>query len=170
MAETNLRNYSTEERLNKIDVDLITLTPTTTTATCDAGDVIFQADEIENIVSVNGGTCILQSLGILDDDDKGEAIDIVFMDTTGLLDATAAGGTAIDAADGVIPDAILGIVHISNYFDGLAWQYGHKENLGLVLKAASDSTSIYVTGVNRSGGALTWTASGIRLKLGFIKD
>jgi len=169
MAETNLRNYSTEERLNKIDVDLITLTPTTTTAECVSGDVIFQADEIENIVSVNGGTCILQSLGILDDDDNGQAMDIVFMDTTGLLDATAAGGTAIDAADGVIPDAILGIVHISNYFDGLAWQYGHKENIGLVLKAAAGTKSIYISAINR-GATDTWTAAGLRLKIGVVKD
>ena len=169
MAETNLRNYSTEERLNKIDVDLITLTPDTTTAACATGDVIFQADEIENIVSVNGGTCILQSLGILDDDYNGQAMDIVFMDTTGLLDATAAGGTAIDAADGVIPDAILGIVHISKYFDGLAWQYGHKENIGLVLKAAAGTKSIYLSAVNR-GSASTWTAAGLRLKIGVVKD
>ena len=169
MAATDIFKYSTNERLGKMDVDVITLTPDTATEACSDGEVIFQADELPNIVSVNGGTCIVQSIGVLDDDDHGGAIDIVFMDTTGLLDAGDDGGT-IDAADGVIPDAILGVVGITNYFDGIAWKYGHKENIGLVLKAASDSTSIYVAGVNRSGGALTWTASGIRLKLGFVKD
>ena len=169
MAKTKLQQYSVQEKLNKMDVDVITKTVVCTTNACSDGEVIFQGDEIENAVAVNGGTCILQSVGLLDDDDKGGAIDLVFFDSNVELDDSD-DGTAIDAADGSIPDSILGVVTISNYFDGVAWQYGHKENIGLVLKAASDSTSIYVAGVNRSGGALTWTASGIRLKLGIVKD
>ena len=169
MAETELRKYAVIEKLNKMAVDLITLTPDTATEACSDGEVIFQADEIQNAVATEGGTCILQSIGVLDDDDHGGTIDIVFMDTTGLLDAGDDGGT-IDAADGAIPDAILGVVTISNYFDGIAWKYGHKENIGLVLKAASSTKSIYVAGVNRSGGALTWTAAGLRFKFGIVKD
>ena len=168
MAETKIRKYAVIERLGKMDVDVITLTPDTATEECVAGDVIFQADEIENCVSVQGGTCILQSIGVLDDDDNGQAIDIVFMDTTGLLDAGDDGGT-IDAADGVIPDAILGVVQITSYFDGIAWQYGYKTNIGLVLKAPSASKSIYVSAVNR-GSTATWTAAGLRLQIGVIKD
>ena len=169
MADPLIRQYRVQERLGKMDVDVITLTPSTTTAECVVGDVIFQADELTNLVSVPAGTCIVQSIGVLDDDDNGQAIDIVFMDTTGLLDATSAGGTAIDAADGVIPDAILGVVSITNYFDGIAWQYGHKENIGLTLKAASGTTSIYVSAVNR-GATATWTAAGLRLQIGIVKD
>ena len=169
MAQTELHNYTVQEKLNKMDVDVITLTVVGDANESADNEAIFQADEIENAVAVNGGTCILQSVGLLDDDDNGGAIDLVFMDTTGLLDASD-DCTVIDAADGVIPDAILGVVTISSYFDGVLWQYGHKENIGLVLKAASGSRSIYVSGVNRSGGALTWTAAGIRLKLGIVKD
>jgi len=169
MAKTNLSGRSVSERLNAMAVDVITLTPDTATETCSDGEVIFQADELENVVAVEGGTCIVQSIGVLDDDDHGGAIDIVFMDTTGLLDAGDDGGT-IDAADGAIPDAILGVVNISNYFDGVAWKYGHKENIGLVLKAAASTKSIYVAAVNRSGGDLTWTAAGLRLKIGIVKD
>ena len=169
MADTLIRQYSVQERLGKMDVDVITLTPATTTAECVAGDVIFQADELTNMVSVPAGTCMVHSIGVLDDDDNGQAIDIVFMDTTGLLDATSAAGTAIDAADGVIPDAILGVVQITSYFDGILWQYGYKTNIGLVLKAPSASTSIYVSAVNR-GSTATWTAAGLRLQIGVIKD
>ena len=168
MAETDLFKYSANERLGKMDVDLITLTPDTATEEILAGDVIFQADEIANAVSVPGGTCILQSIGILDDDDHGQSIDLVFMNTTGLLDAGDDGGV-IDAADGAIPDAILGVVTISNYFDGILWQFGHKENIGLVLKAAAGTKSIYISAVNR-GSTKTWTAAGLRLQLGFVKD
>jgi len=169
MAETKIHGFTVQEKLNKMDVDVVTLTVASTTNACSDAEVIFQGDEIENAVAVNGGTCILQSIGLLDDDDNGGAIDLVFFDSDVELDDSD-DGTVIDAADGTIPDAILGVVQISNYFDGVLWQYGHKENLGLVLKAASGSRSIYVAGVNRSGGALTWTAAGIRLKLGFIKD
>ena len=168
MAETDLFKYSANERQGKMDVDLITLTPDTATEEILAGDVIFQADEIANAVSVPGGTCILQSIGILDDDDHGQSIDLVFMNTTGLLDASD-DCTVINAADGTIPDAILGVVSITNYFDGVLWQYGHKENIGLVLKAAAGTRSIYVSAINR-GATSTWTASGIRLKLGILKD
>ena len=169
MAQTDIYGASVQQKLNRMDVDVITLTPTTTTAECVAGDVIFQADELPNMVAVDAGTCLVHSIGVLDDDDNGQAIDIVFMDTTGLLDATSAGGTAIDAADGVIPDAILGVVAIETYFDGIAWKYGHKENVGLILKAASGTKSIYVSAVNR-GSTATWTAAGLRLKIGVIKD
>ena len=168
MARTILGTYTASERLNKMDVDVITLTPDTATEECAAGDVIFQADELPNIVSVNAGTCMIHSIGVLDDDDNGQAIDLVFMNTTGLLDAGDDGGT-IDAADGVIPDAILGVVQITSYFDGIAWQYGHRENVGLVLKAAASTRSIYVSAVNR-GSTATWTAAGLRLQIGVIKD
>ena len=169
MAETNLKNYTVQEKLNKMDVDVITLQITSHGNACSNNEVIFQGDEIENAVAVNGGTCIVQSIGLLDDSGNGGAIDLVFFDSNVELDDSD-DGTVIDAADGTIPDAILGVVSITNYFDGVAWEYGHKSNIGLVLKAASDSTSIYVAGVNRSGGALTWAASDIRLKLGFVKD
>ena len=168
MANTDISKYATNERLGKMDVDVITLPPDTATEECAAGDVIFQADELPNMVSVNAGTCMVHSIGLLDDDDNGQAIDIVFMDTTGLLDAGDDGGT-IDAADGVIPDAILGVVQITSYFDGIAWQYGYKTNIGLVLKAPSASKSIYVSAVNR-GSTATWTAAGLRLQIGVIKD
>ena len=169
MAKTQLHNYSVQEKLNKMDVDVITKTVVSTTNACSDAEVIFKGDEIENAVAVAGGTCILQSVGLLDDDDNGGTIDLVFFDSNVELDDSD-DGTVIDAADGSIPDSILGVVTISTYFDGVAWKYGHKENIGLVLKAASDSKSIYVAGVNRSGGDLTWTASGIRLKLGIVKD
>ena len=169
MAQTDLHKYTVVEKLNKMDVDVITKTVVSTTNACSDAEVIFQGDEIENAVAVNGGTCILQSVGLLDDDDNGGTIDLVFFDSNVELDDSD-DGTVIDAADGSIPDSILGVVTISTYFDGVAWKYGHKENIGLVLKAAAGSKSIYVAGVNRSGGDLTWTASGIRLKLGIVKD
>ena len=45
-----------------------------------------------------------------------------------------------------------------------------KTNIGLVLKAAASTKSIWVAGVNRNGGAVTNTAAGIQLRIGVIND
>ena len=59
MAQTKLHNYSVQEKLNKMDVDLIDVAMTTD---ADAtGEVLALVTEIPNAVSVKGGTAILQS-------------------------------------------------------------------------------------------------------------
>ena len=162
---------SADKKLNQMNVDVITVNPAVTTAECVAGDVIFQGDEISEAVAVKGGSAILQSITLLDDDDHGQSIDLVFSSGSGDLDGTAAGGTAIDVDDDTssVPGSVLGIVTVSNYFDGINWKIGTTKNIGLVLKAASDSRSIYVSAVNR-GGTKTWTASGLHLKIGLVRD
>ena len=99
MAETKIHGFTVQEKLNKMDVDVVTLTVASTTNACSDAEVIFQGDEIENAVAVNGGTCILQSIGLLDDDDNGGAIDLVFFDSDVELD---------DSDDGTV----LSLIHI----------------------------------------------------------
>ena len=167
MAETNLRAYSVDGRLNKMDVDLIDVDLVTDTdATADNG-VISNPVEIANAVSVNAGTSILQSVQLIDDDDDGAIIDLVFTQVSTNL-GTVNG--AIDAADSVAA-SILGVVSITSYFDGIAWQIAQKTNIGLVLKAAASTKSIYVGAINRNGGAVTKTAADdLHLRLGIVKD
>tara|TARA_R110002110_G_scaffold212991_2_gene425982 strand:+ start:1704 stop:2252 length:549 start_codon:yes stop_codon:yes gene_type:complete len=172
VAQTQLRPGmgSNNERLNQMKTKVFDITPTTTTAECVVGDVVFQADELANFMSEKGGTAIIQSITILDVDDEGTSLDIVFMDTDGILDATVAGGTAIDAADGVIANSVLGFTNVSNYFDGIAWKVGQKDNIGLVIKSVSTSRSIWISAVNR-GSTTTWTdAADLKLKIGYIQD
>ena len=159
---------SSNQRLNEMKTKVFTITPDNHTEEAAVAQSVFQADELENFMSEKGGTAIIQSIVILDDDDNGQSLDIVFMDTTGLLDASD-DGTVIDAADGVIPDAILGVVTVSNYFDGVLWQVGQKDNIGLSIKSASTTRSIYISAINR-GSTATWTAAGLRLKIGYIQD
>ena len=166
MAKTELHNYSVQEKLNKMDVDLITVTPTIETSAIDQHDVLFDYTEIPNAVAVNGGTAIIQSIQLLDEGDQGGVIDLVFQtDTTslGTLDA------AISITDDNARD-ILGYVTMSNYFDGIAWQMITKNNIGLIVKAASDTTSIYVAGVIRSASIDYNAATDIQLKFGMVKD
>ena len=126
---------------------------------------------ISKLTQTTDEKIIEKMISLLDDDDIGQTIDLVFSSGSGDLDATAAGGTAIDVDDdsSSVPGSILGIVTISNYFDGINWKIGTKENIGLVLKADSTTRSIYVSAVNR-GATSTWTAAGLHLKLGIVKD
>jgi hypothetical protein len=167
MANTDIFKYSTNERLGKMDVDFIDVDLVTDTdATADNG-VISNPVEIANAVSVNAGTSILQSVQLIDDDDDGAIIDLVFTQVSTNL-GTVNG--AIDAADSVAA-SILGVVSITSYFDGIAWQIAQKTNIGLVLKAAASTKSIYVGAINRNGGAVTKTAADdLHLRLGIVKD
>ena len=165
MAKTEIHKFTVQERLGKMDVDVITVTPTCDASGTNINDVLFDYVEIPNAVAVAGGSAIIQSINLLDEDDQGCLIDLVFQS-----DNTALG--TIDAAVS-ITDAnardIQGSVSMTNYFDGIAWQMSTKNNIGLTVKAASDSTSLYVAGVVRTD-SLTYTASGIQLKIGIVKD
>ena len=60
---------------------------------------------------------------------------------------------------------------MSNYTDLAASSMAIKTNIGLVVKAASGTTSIYIHTVNRSGGAYTPAAvADLKLRIGVIKD
>ena len=75
---------------------------------------------------------------------------------------------AVSGADSVL-DGILGIISITNYADMINGQVATKNNIGLILKGASSSKSIYVGGVIREAG----TARGINdidIRLGIVKD
>ena len=172
MAYTKIRQFGVVERLGKMDVDIITVTPTIETSTIDANDVLFNPVEIANAVSVPGGRSLLHSICLIDQTntsvDAGVSIDLVFtQDSTnlGTLDA------AVDCADTVL-DGIIGIINISadDYKDMINGQIATKSNIGLILIGASaTSQSVYVGGVIREAGTAR-AADAIDIRLGIIKD
>jgi len=172
MAETKIREFAVVERLGKMDVDILTVTPTIETSTIDANDVLFNPVEIANAVSVPGGRSLLHSICLIDQTntavDAGVSIDLVFtQDSTnlGTLDA------AVSCADTVL-DGILGIVNVASgdYVDMINGQIATKTNVGLTLIGVSaTSTSVYVGGVIRETGTAR-AADAIDIRLGIIKD
>ena len=167
MAQTDIFKYSTNERLGKMDVDLIDVDLVTDTAVIATDQMISDYVEIANAVSVNAGTSLLHSIVLIDDGDQGIAMDLVFATANtslGTLNEVVSGADAVAAN-------ILGVVSITSYFDGVAWQLATKTNIGLVLKAAASTKSIYVAAVNRSGGNADYVATDdLHLRLGIIKD
>jgi len=129
-----------------------------------AGDVLVVPQAIPNVFTASGGKRVLHSVVFRDEDDQCQPFDII------LLDATANLGTINSTVSVSDADArkIVGIVKIEaiDYYDLVNSRIAIKPNVGLVLEAASGSTSLYIGAISRGTG--TYTASGVRVKLGFI--
>lgn len=144
---------------------VVDLTLSLDTSAYADGDVLAATQEVASVTRENGGPALLESINLLDEDDNGTALDLVF------FDANVALGTENSAPN--ISDAnarnILGIVSIAtgDYVDLGGARVALKRDLGLILKAASGSRSIYVAAITR-GGTPTYTASGIKIRFGFL--
>ncbi len=158
---------STQEKLNSMAVDLIDVTLTTDAEVLGNNDVIAQSIEIPNAVAVNGGSAIIQSIMILDENDEALPIDLIFQtDNTALASDE---GEAVNISDVNARD-ILGFVNVSNYTDLVGCVVAIKTNIGLVVQAASTTKSIFVHAVTRGGGSAQRTVSGLKMRIGIVKD
>ena len=172
MAKTNLHNYSVQEKLNKMDVHLIDVTLTTDVETHSDNDAIALAIEIPNAVAVKGGAAIIQSITLfnLDNSVESPAIELVFIEDE--TDFSGDEGSAINVTDTNLLKA-LGSTTVSNWstFTPSTNEMASKHNIGMVVKAPSTSTSIYVMAINRSGGDYTPSGnSALRARIGIVKD
>jgi hypothetical protein len=152
------------KQANNARTRVATVTAVLDTAIYAAGDVLFDTTLVSGIVPVAGSALELRSIEVLDEDDQGVALDIVF------LDAAVTLGTFNNAP--VITDAnaraILGIVSVpaANFIDLGGCRVATVQNVGLSLQAAANGQDLYIAGITR-GGTPTYTASGLKIKLGF---
>ena len=178
MAKTELHNYTVQEKLNKMDVDLIDVTVTPDNANggaMDVGDFMFPMIEIPNAVSVAGGTAILQSCCAIISPMIAGAFDIVITNDSTTLQH--GGGDVVDDDDVAsitsaigIMDGTCGFFSLTNGFDSGVVALADKKNIGMVCKAAPGSTSLYVWGIVKNTGDYTGDVGSTVLRLGFIKD
>jgi len=175
MAKTELHKYTVAEKLNKMDVDLITVTPTVQNSDTDAaGDLLFDSLEIENAVAVSGGSGILQSVNVFHKGDQNVSFDLLFFQVTKDLGSAGAaltwgGSSETDNAEAAV---LLGHVAITDWSDLVDVQIATKTNIGLVLKAAEGTKSIFCAAVCRgaASGAHGATSGNILVRLGIVKD
>jgi hypothetical protein len=127
------------------------------------GDILSNPVEIANFFTETGGTRILQSVVALDEDDQGFGFDLIFLDANNSLGTINAAPSIAD----VDARAIDGRVALSSadFYDLGGLRIATRAGIGLPLKGNA-STSIWVAAISRGAG--TYTASGIRLKLGVI--
>ena len=177
MSKTRLGQYTTAEKLNKMAVDLIDVTLTTTSGSHNDDTIVSHQIEIPNAVAVTGGSAIIQSIILSNTDDSIEspALELIF--TSNSLDLSGGGGTpvgdAISVTDANVHDKILGAVTISNWstFKPSSSEIALKANIGMVVKADSTTKSIYVGVINRSGVAYTPSDTDkLQMKIGIVKD
>lgn len=139
------------------------------TAQYGDGDVLAAAQEITGVFQA-GRPVELRSLALLDKDDQGGALDILFLRTSVAMGAENAALALTDAA----ADEIMGKVSVgtADYTDLGSSQFVQKTaaagdaGMGLVLLPDGGS-SLYIAAISR--GTKTYTASGITLKLGFAR-
>lgn len=138
------------------------------TLSLDAGgayadnDVLAAPQEVTGFFRTAGGRARLQSLVLLDEDDQGQDIDIIFLDADGSIGAENAAFAPTDT----VARTIVGTVSIvqADYCDAVNSMVAAGE-VNMLMKAASASTSIWVGAVCRSGTP-SHSASGIRIKFG----
>ena len=185
MAETNLRQYGTEERLNKMDVDLIDVTVTLHSSAYESGDFMFTVTEIPNAVSVNGGRCIIQSVSAIvenhatpgsgDGTTTGDFDIIITSDGTGMTKSSDTTPLVLDEAMSTVAttpmsvlDGTCGIVSLSNMIDVGEVAIGNEANIGIVGKAIDSSKSLYCWGIARSTN--NYATGLLTLRFGVVKD
>ena len=140
------------------------VTLTMDTAQYGDGDVLAAAQEVAGVFEA-GRAVKLDSLVLLDKDDQGGALDLLFLRSSVALGNENAALTVTDA----VADEILGKVSVgtADYTDLGSSQFVQKTAVGLVMLPDGGS-SLYLAAISR--GTKTYTASGITLKLGFERS
>lgn len=141
---------------------VLTITPSCEATSLDANDVIFATEEIPQFFRRNGGVVKLDSVVVLDLNDQGTAIDLVFLKTNVALgtEDAAISITDADAAE------IIGTVSIAaaDFDDQIANRSATLHNVGLIMQADGSQSSVFIAGVTRSGTP-TYGATGLTIKL-----
>lgn len=128
------------------------------------GDVMADSQAADGVARTAAGYAKLVSLEVIDEDDQGEALDLYF------LSANVSLGTENSPPNISDTNArnVLGKVPIAaaDFYDlgGVRIASKMEKDLGMLLKAATGGTAVYVGAIAR--GTPTYTASGVRLRIG----
>lgn len=146
---------------------VITITPTCDTNAYASGDLIFDSTEITGAVRGLGGTAILQSVVLYDAADQKVAMTLVF------ANAATDFGTLNSAPDPDDTECLTVIGHVAiattDYLDLGGASVACIRNLGLTMKAAATTTSLWVAAVNGTGTP-TYAASSLVLQIGLLRS
>jgi hypothetical protein len=145
---------------------IVDVTLTLDTSAYTSGDVMSDTAEVSSAMRVTNGTGILDSIVVIDEDDQGIAFDVVVMSANRSL-GTKNNAPSISDAHGrdVLGHVVIGS---GDYIDLGGVRVATKTNIGLPVKAATDTDDIFIGTITR--GTPTYTAAGVRLRLGFIQD
>ena len=181
MATTDLQKFTVKEKLNKMDVDVITVSGVTVSTNAN-NDLMYVPFEIPNAVAVPGGTCIIQSIVSHNPTDEDQSHNLFIVSgstldgTTGLPEITT-DGTSAQSASAALGSLNINAAHLTDIQGvvpipaGLA--VGDDDmvasvlSIGMVLKAELGSTSLYAFGISTTGDTIS---TSFNFKFGIVKD
>lgn len=142
----------------------IDVTLSTDTSAYASGDLIADTQVITNAVDVPGGSGVLHSLVITDEDDQGVAFDVYILQNSTSLGTENAAPSMSDANS---RSNFLARIQVStsDYTDLGGFKVAAFNNLWRTVQAASGTRDLYVAVVN-STGTPTFTASGLKFRFG----
>jgi hypothetical protein len=144
------------------DVIDVTLSPTLTITA--AADTLAAPQEVTNFARIPGGVVKLWSIGLFDGDDQNQAMDILFLNATGDIGAENAAFSPADAVAETFV-AVVPLVVATHFTDNINSRSAYRGDINIIMKCAEGTSSIWVAAVCRSGTP-TYTAAGLKLKLG----
>lgn len=142
------------------------------TMSCDtsayaSGDVIADTQVLSGFFRATDGTATIQSITIVDEDDQGVALDVHFLQSNVAMGTENAAPSITDAN----ARYSLGFIAVGtgDYKDLGGARVACVKNVGLPVKAATGTQDLYVAIVN-GAGTPTFTASGLKLRIGATLD
>lgn len=167
-AETSLAG--SESRIGTVggNTSFVDVTLTLDTAIYAAGDVLSSTASIANAMRVNGGTGILQSITLIDQDDQKAQLKLFVFDTNVSLGTVNAAPNISDANALTLLGGPINF-EVSDYTDLGGVSVASKDNIGKIVKSLGGSRNLFISVLNGSGTP-TYTSSGIKLRLGFLQD
>ena len=157
----NAQSYPLYQPAN--DFEVVDVTLSLDTSIYASADVLAAPQEVTNFCRVPYGVVEVVNVRAQDDDDQGQNFDLLFLNATGSIGAENAAFSPTDA----VAATIVGEVAVTDYKDAVGSQYAVEESLKQLVKCDS-AGSIYVAAVAREGTP-TYTASGIKLKIGVVR-
>lgn len=145
--------------------DVITIDATVDTNAYAEGDVAFATQEVAGFSTAADITSILQSVVVIDPDDQGIGIDLIFFNANTTL------GTENSAPD--LDDTevltVIGRVQVGagSFYDLGANRVACVYGIGLPMKAGTGG-SVWMAGIAR--GAPTYAGGHIYIKLGVLRN
>ncbi len=132
-----------------------------------SGDVLADTQVLTSLFRVSDGTGVLQSIQIIDQDDQKSAFDIYYLSANNTM-GTENSAPSISDANAV---AVVGpfSVAVADYKDLGGVSVAKIANIGQPIIAVTGTSNGYIAVVNGTGTP-TYTASGIKLRLGVLLD
>jgi len=145
----------------------VDVTPVLDTSIYAAGDVLAATFSIPAAVRVNGGTGVLQSIAVIDQDNQRPAIQI-FLLSDNVAFGTVNAAPSISDANAVQMLGAPITIGTADYTNLGGVAVAGRDGIGKVVKAASGQ-ALYAA-ILLTAGTPTHTAAGIKLRFGFLQD